>query len=199
MVVVGTVVFFGLAIMVGAMVVVTSAPHIVTPPPPRAGDQVRDRDAEFDDRLLPQLKFQRSIIKHATGGDNPGKHMAVYGNGSAKYMFVGGDGVDQIFDPDELPSRFRVSATSGLGDSGSIAGVIPLDDAGGSGKAVCATIRYRKPPRAGYETAICAWATRVTFGTIMPISGAGTSSQGRTFSHTAVASTMRQMRGDLED
>jgi hypothetical protein len=180
-----------LIVVVLVVVISASSSHTITTPSVAGG---MSRDTSTEARISSQLNSQRSIIRRASGYKITNVQSAVYGSGSDKYLFVGGNG---DFDPDDLYTQFR-SAVDQETSSNVTTYTIPLADAGGDGKAVCASVRNRQTSTT-YSTAICAWATGDTFGTIMPVPDTGTLSTARSYSYSQVASTMRLMRDDIED
>ncbi|GAA2448516.1 hypothetical protein GCM10010191_77460 [Actinomadura vinacea] len=194
--IIGLIIGIGLILTVLVVVVVvvigaTSKHEINTPY--TAGGMTRDYTTES--RISSQLSSQRSIIRRATGYKITEVKTAVYGSGSEKYLFVGGTG---DFDADELYSQWRSAVNAEISSNVSTI-TIPISDAGGDGEAVCSTVRNRQSTLSTYTTAICAWSTDSSFGTIMPIPDGGSLSSSNSVSYSSVASTMRRMRDDIED
>lgn len=160
--------------------------------PSAAGGYSRDYSTE--NRISSQLNSQRSIIRRASGYKISTVDSAVYGTGSTKYLFVGGEGED--IDPDDLFRRFD-DAMEAETSSNVSTYTYRVSNAGGDGKAACASIRNRQTSRT-YSTAICAWATKTTFGTIMPVPDTGSLSSSRNHSYLSVAGAMRRIRDDVE-
>ncbi|GLZ07685.1 hypothetical protein Acsp03_51510 [Actinomadura sp. NBRC 104412] len=179
-------------LVVVVVVVLAGNSHSIGTPPPTAGGYTRDYSTES--RISSQINSQRSIIRRATDYAIDDVYSAVYESGSDKYLFVGGNG---DFDPSDLYREFRSAVNSEI-SSNVTAAVIPLADAGGDGEAVCASVLNRQSSLSTYSTALCAWATKDTFGTIMPVPE-GSLSTSRSYSYGTVATAMRLMRKDLED
>ncbi|GAA3974352.1 hypothetical protein GCM10023085_66120 [Actinomadura viridis] len=194
--IIGLIIGIGLVLTVLVVVVVVvigaTSKHSIDTPPSAGG---MSRDYSTESRISSQINSQRSIIRRATGYQITDVKTAVYGVGSEKYLFVGGTGE---FDPDDLYTRFRSSVTSETSSNVSTI-TIPISDAGGDGKAVCSSVRNRQSSLVTYSTAICAWATGSSFGTIMPVPDTTSLSTARSYTYTAVADTMRRMRADIED
>ena len=194
--VIGLVLGGGLALVLVVVLVVviigaTSKHEIDTPPV--AGGMTRDYATEA--RISSQLNSQRSIIQRATNYKVKDVKSAVYKSGTQRYLFVGGTG---DFDADDLYYEWR-SAVSAEANSNVTTYTYRIYDAGGDGKAMCSTVRNRQSTVSTYSTAICAWSTDSSFGTVMPVPDGSTLSTSTDISYLTVASVMRRMRADIED
>ncbi|XVQ09184.1 hypothetical protein ACQP1W_42675 [Spirillospora sp. CA-255316] len=193
--IIGLIIGIGLVLTVLVVVVVvvigTMSKHEIDTPPVAGG---MSRDYSTESRISSQLNSQRSIIRRATGYRIADVKTAVYGSGSDKYLFVGGTG---DFDEDDLYSQWRSAVNAEISSNVSTF-TYPVSDAGGDGKAVCSTVRNRQSTYTTYTTAICAWATGSSFGTVMPIPDGSSLSSSRNISYLTVASAMRRMRDDIE-
>ncbi|MEU5884478.1 hypothetical protein [Spirillospora sp. NPDC047279] len=196
------VIFAGFAavvlVIVVVVVVVANNKHEIDTPLTAAG---RSRDYSAESQMATTIASQRRILQQATGYKISVVKSAVYGRSSDRYVFVGGEG---DFDPDILYTSFRRSVDREVSTSRFTTLTLPISDAGGSGKAVCTSIRYRSTTSSSltYSTAMCAWMTGSTFGMVYPApesSSSLSSSYVRSYSTTTVASVMRSLRDDVED
>ncbi|MFI0357624.1 hypothetical protein [Actinomadura sp. 9N407] len=178
-------------VLVVVVVIGANASHTISTPSTAGG---MSRDYATESRISAQLASQRSIIRRATNYRISNVKSAVYESGSDKYLFVGGTG---DFDPDDLTSMFRRAVDQETGSNVSTS-VIPLANAGGDGEAVCATVRNRQTSLSTYSTAICAWATGSSFGTLMPVPDSSSLTTSRSYLFSTVADVMRRMRDDVE-
>jgi hypothetical protein len=185
--------FVVLILIVVVLVVVISATgsHSISTPATAGG---MTRDFSTESRTSSQLNSQRSIIRRASYYRITNIKSAVYGTGADKYLFVGGTGK---FDPDDLQTEFRRAVDLETSSNVSTS-VIPLASAGGDGEAVCATVRNLQSSSSIYSTAICAWATDTSFGTLMPVPESGSLTASRSYLYSSVASVMRRLRDDVE-
>ncbi|MQY06221.1 hypothetical protein [Actinomadura macrotermitis] len=191
--VVGGIVVLSLIVVVVLVVIGLNAKHEISTPSVAGG---MTRDTYTETKSTSQISSQRSIIMRTTLYRARNIQSAVYGSGSEKYLFVGGTGTG--FDDDTLYSRFRSAVD--LEVEGKINTLtLPISDAGGDGKAVCTTIRNPVTSSSSYSSAICAWETGTSIGTVMPVPDGSTLSTSRTWDSTTVAAIMRRIRADVED
>lgn len=185
----GVVLILILGIVIFAVSAAGSKHSISTPS--SAGGLSRDYAGESS--LSSQTSTQRLAIQRATGYKVTDIKTAVYGSGSERYIFVGGTG--KLGSPDKFVSSFR----SAVRNSSSLTQttVTELSNAGGDGKAVCAEVRA-SVGTTSITRAVCAWATKSSFGEVIPAQGESSSTPtNKTTSD--VADVMRRIRGDVED
>lgn len=186
----------GLALVVVLAVVVVAlsaaGKHSISTPSSAGG---LSRDYSGESSLSSQMTTQRLAIQRATGYKVTDIKTAVYGSGSQRYMFVGGTG--KLGDPSKFVSEFRSQVTRSSSSLTSTT-VTELSDPGGDGKAVCAEIRATVSTTS-VTNAVCAWATKTSFGEVIPAPSEPGSSSPTSRTTSDVADVMRRIRSDVED
>jgi hypothetical protein len=160
--------------------------------PSSAGGLARDSSGESSSALT--MNSLKSQLRSSTFGQIKDVQTAVYSDSTTRYIFVGGTG--NLGSPDKFVNGFRsqVARSSSSAVSTSVTEV----EAGGAGKAVCASVRTAISTMS-YSTAICAWATETSFGEIIPLPNTSTTlTPPASKTSSEVASTMRSMRRDIE-
>ncbi|REE95596.1 hypothetical protein [Thermomonospora umbrina] len=160
--------------------------------PSSAGGLSRNYAAESE--LRSQISQQRSQLQRSAGYRLDSIETAVYGDGSRRYLFLGGTG--DVENGDDFVGNFRraVSSSSSLVNTS----VTELSDPGGDGVGVCAEIRSSSGSYSA-TSALCAWATDKTFGMVVPVPDSSSLSSRPSFTSYDVASTMRLIRDDVEE
>jgi hypothetical protein len=179
-----------LLVVVGVVLASSGKEYQVTTPSV-AGGLTRDPSGEGSYGQTASL--MRTQMRTATNNKVSDVRSAVYGTGSDRYLFIGGNG--DLGNPD----AFMRGVRSAAGSTGSINTSVTEVDGGGDGKAACSTTSTSLPSSGTFSIAMCFWATETTFGMIMPIPNTSSlSTTPRSKTTTEVASTMRRMRADIE-
>lgn len=165
--------------------------------PSVAGGMSRDTKAE--DQLEDTIDILHRVVMNTARVDGVKYSSAVYRDGDKAYIFVGSTGPykeDNIVTSLDRVLRSELST----GAARVTTQTYEIENSGGDGKAVCSRLTASATSVTAYShNSVCTWATRTTFGLVMPVKTSTSQKEAPEYKVQGLQRVMRAIRADVED